>query len=204
MKKFGLLAAAFAMVLTFASCSNGSDDDDDDTTTPSTTTSSSGTAATTVPAFEANATYKSAVNEFDGTQTITVKMTSATGGTINNGGDDKAFTIDSTTGALTYTGNNGDTAVSHILKVGEKMYALGSPSDTTSSNLIGTNWEFKGGSLMFTENKEVTYKDISGVPQTAPYTIVNGIVTANLGGSEKKLLFASSKLFFKYAELTKQ
>ena len=201
MKKFGLLAAAFAMVLTFASCSNGSDDDDDDTTTPSTTTSSSssGAAATTVPAFEANATYKSAVNEFDGTQTITVKMTSATGGTINNGGDDKTFTIDSTTGALTYTGNNGDTAVSHILKIGEKIYAAGRASATTSASLA-TTWDCGGGmTLTFNADNTVTF---SG--NTAPYTIVNGIVTANFGGSEKKLLFAGSKLFFKYAELTKQ
>ena len=67
------------MVLTFASCSNGSDDDDDDTTSTTTTTSS------------------------------------ATGGNINNGGADKAFTIDSITGVLTYTGNNGDTAVTLLL-----------------------------------------------------------------------------------------
>lgn len=185
MKKFSLLAAAFAMVMAFTSCSNGSDD------SPVVLPPASAT-------FEAGATYKSADNGFDGNQTITVKMTSATAGTINNGGEDKSFTIDSTTGALTYTGNNGDTSVSHILKAGEKIYAAGRPSVTTSASLT-TTWDCgEGRTVTFTADK-VTYNG-----ETAAYTIENGIIKATIDGGQRKMLFAGSKLFFKYAELTKQ
>ncbi|MCQ2249355.1 MAG: hypothetical protein MJZ50_10125 [Treponema sp.] len=79
------------------------------------------------------------------------------------------------------------------------MYAAGRASVTTSASLA-TTWDCGGGmTLTFNADNTVTF---SG--NTAPYTIENGIVTANFGGSEKKLLFAGSKLFFKYAELTKQ
>lgn len=193
MKKIGFLAALVALSFGLLSCSNG---DDNNSTAPVMDPYTGD-----VPTFAAGETYKSADNAFDGTSTVTVTMTSATAGSVSAGGDAKSFTLNSTNGLLTYTGS-GDTKVSHIIKVGEKIYAAGGVSLESSTTLTGVNWSTKQGVYKFNTDNTCTNSNVSG---SFTYETSGSFVAIKNGSTTvATILYAGNKLFNIYAELTKQ